>query len=112
MFSLIRVWLSDCLEGHSLCSKSVLPEAQTSIVPTRLIDVGSSASARKPRLVKFRDVSELPSATRSARYPGYAVLSYCWGKDREVGFVPREENEAEFLRGFPLVSLPRSVDML
>lgn len=109
MFRLIQVWLDHCLRGHPTCTKSILPKEESSIVPTRLIDIGCSESAQEPRLVKYSSLWELLQATNSARYLGYATLSYCWGHSSSAEFALRENNEAEFLRAIPSSSLPRTI---
>lgn len=110
MFNIINAWLDHCFESHSECSKSLLPETQSSIVPTRLIDVGFDSPAKEPRLVRYGSMQELLQATQSARYPGYATLSYCWGKDHAQHYLLREENETEYLNEIPIASLPRTIN--
>ena len=109
MFEAVKLWCDGCLENHSRCSKSILPEENSSLVPTRLIDVGSLDPPREPRLVKYRDMAVLLQATQSALYPGYATLSYRWGQNCVTDFVLRADNEAELLRVIPSASLPRTI---
>jgi hypothetical protein len=109
MFSLIESWLGQCLENHFVCSASLLPATQSTIVPTRLIDVGRAGISQEPRLVKYSNREELLEATKSARYPGYATLSYCWGEQCDTAFLLRRSNEARLLQALPLASLPRTI---
>ncbi|KAI0432193.1 hypothetical protein F5Y09DRAFT_160880 [Xylaria sp. FL1042] len=68
-FSLLRLWLQDCDEGHRCCET---PRPIT--LPTRLIDVGTPESPQL-RLLETRD-----EALNDQRY---IALSHPWG-DQEV----------------------------
>jgi hypothetical protein len=87
---LIRYWHQRCVEDHNFC-----PYNQGSIVPTRLLDIGT---AQRPyiRLIET-----------SGEYKKYIALSYCWGKIKQ----PRTlcENMEAFKSNIEESSLPATI---
>jgi len=66
-YTLARGWLSECLNKHANC-----PNSMTSILPTRIIDVLSTADSKVVRL-------HLADHSEKGRY---VALSYCWGREQ------------------------------
>jgi hypothetical protein len=68
------------------CTSKCHPSVPSSFLPTRLIDVGSDASAI-PRLV-------LSSSIHKTRQTNYAALSYCWGDEKDAESQFKTERES------------------
>ncbi|RDW85173.1 hypothetical protein BP6252_02763 [Coleophoma cylindrospora] len=83
-----RSWLDDCLKLHSSCSAHV-----QSVLPTRVIDVGSHDGALNPRLV-------LSNGAEGR----YAALSHCWGGP--ITPTLTLESHETFQDNIPLLDLP------
>ena len=107
MFARIQLWIDDCARNHLDCAKSRLTEAQSSIVPPRLIDVGPISSKQSSRLVKISDRSSLQKLTKT-RYAGYATLSYAWGAKPDQNHVLTSANENAYLKSLP--RLPKTIE--
>ena len=60
---LARRWINDCLNLHEHC-----PGPELTLLPTRVIDVGSEDGSEEPKLF-------LPRGHKAR----YVTLSYCWG---------------------------------
>jgi hypothetical protein len=72
-FSLLRAWLEDCDANHETCR----PVHSMTAFPTRLVDVGSTASP----VLRLVESASLPANDR--RSFRYVALSHPWGdKDR------------------------------
>ena len=89
-FDEMKQWLRSC-ENHSGCQP--LP---TSILPARVIDVGSADGTKLPRLLETNQL-----------HGKYAALSYCWG-DRQLG-VTTKSNLADRLTILETACLSKTV---
>jgi hypothetical protein len=86
---LAKKWLHQCLQ-HPKCHRK-----EHTMLPTRVIDVGSQGTSQHPKLL-----------TTHGRTGSYVTLSYCWG-----GTVPlqlRRHSQPIFELGIPLESMPRT----
>jgi hypothetical protein len=90
-FEDVRTWIQNCTKAHPKC-----PKAEDTILPTRLIDVGSH-EGRDPSLV----------ITDNKALGKYLALSYCWGSSKP--FVTTADNINSHLAQIPLASLPKTM---
>jgi hypothetical protein len=88
---LARKWLDHCLSEHRTC-KDV--HSWSNILPTRLIDVGSSPDAPL-RLCVARHIRPAPV---------YLTLSHCWGGAKILRLL--KDNYDEFRQAIPKDELP------
>jgi hypothetical protein len=98
---LISYWLHDCLENHPECK---LPTTD-SWLPTRLIDLGPSASQTNPRLI-VADEHRDRKADPSMDVPEYATLSHCWGNLQPLKLLM--SNIDEFKSAIPPDRIPKT----
>lgn len=92
-------WLQECLSNHQgehASCESLGPVA----LPTRLIDVGASATTlREPFLVETKGETGT-----------YAALSYCWGDPSEhPPLKTTRQNIEEHKIAMPLASMPKTL---
>jgi hypothetical protein len=64
-FTTMQNWLGKCVENHTECQQTGVP-----ILPTRVIDIGTSKGSESVRLL----------VTNGER-ADYVCLSYCWGSE-------------------------------
>jgi heterokaryon incompatibility protein (HET) len=108
MFESIKTWIVHCVDQHPECAQSRFHAPYGSIIPTRLIDVGSPTTLRFPRLVKIQNQSQLQSTLQQGGWSGYATLSYCWGKQYDVSCLLRRGNEEQYAQALP--KLPKTIE--
>jgi hypothetical protein len=90
----MKDWLDECGHRHAECSISTTARA-----PTRLLDIGSEAQKREPRLM----ITEQRELT-------YAILSYCWGTlPISDSSKTTSSNLVEHLDQIPEDSLPKTI---
>ncbi|PVH67961.1 HET-domain-containing protein, partial [Cadophora sp. DSE1049] len=134
-FGLAKAWIHDCLTSreHTACSEnkrgsnSSGMSGTTSLLPTRLIDVGPPDGSESPKLTLSSSID--PQACQN-----YAALSHCWGggRMRQIGnlktlademalghesfavqtshkpLTTLSENLEQRMRGIPMPILPRT----
>ncbi|KAH8599532.1 heterokaryon incompatibility protein-domain-containing protein [Bisporella sp. PMI_857] len=83
-------WITTCHESHLDCQRPPL-----SLLPTRVIDVGSDYQRECPKLL------ECGGQTGS-----YIALSHCWGSGRH--FTTETSNISERMKGMTWGSLPKT----
>jgi hypothetical protein len=93
-FDLARHWLGSCIKDHGACREEC---NSTSIIPSRLIDVGSPPEYD---LVRLRSREEFDDK------PEYLTLSHCWGGATILRLL--EENKKLFFRSIPTEQLPKT----
>lgn len=97
----VKSHLSTCENCHGSCNDAS-PGAQTSFLPTRLIDIAAFGASGAGDVV-LRDTSDIIDAS-SVRY---IALSYCWG-----GLVPESQTTHQTLQEgktrIPCDTLPRT----
>jgi hypothetical protein len=84
-------WLSECVEDHDCRNENT-----GSLIPTRLIDVGTSSSD----IPRLREHSEIPLPAR------YATLSHCWGTHIPVKLL--QSNIDILKKGIDFTSLSKT----
>lgn len=90
-FQFLQAQLDTCLQEHKECKQN------STFLPTRVLDLGSSATAQNVR------VFEPPSGT-----PGkYIALSYCWGDGG--GLKANRANISNLLRAVDEDELPATI---
>ncbi|KAF4990544.1 hypothetical protein FGRMN_8405 [Fusarium graminum] len=90
---LAKQWLDDCCESHVDCR--LYCATQTSILPTRVIDLEPMNTDKDPILL----------VTNGQRAP-YVALSYCWGG---ASFIKTSDsNLQQQQQGIPIGSLPKT----
>ncbi|KAM7183008.1 Heterokaryon incompatibility protein (HET) domain containing protein [Naviculisporaceae sp. PSN 640] len=87
-------WLSRCSDSHKACH-----EPHTSLLPKRVVDIGSSKDS-VPRLLQ-------PGDGDAACAGRYIALSYCWGPVSRNLKTTRETLDSH-LREIPFDSMPRT----
>lgn len=85
-------WLAKCKGSHATCSAGRHRDAKR--LPTRVIDVGSSA--QKPKLVET-----------GAAIGCWAALSYCWGGNSS--FILTSSSQSRFEEGTALKDFPATL---
>ncbi|KIH94060.1 hypothetical protein SPBR_05652 [Sporothrix brasiliensis 5110] len=102
-------WLEACVKNHTGCAQpffSATPNSKATsspadaFVPTRVLDVGGSDSAR---------ISLVQNAPAGSPY---IALSYCWGPDPSGTVTTKKGNVAAHMdpqRGIELPTLPRTI---
>jgi hypothetical protein len=110
-FAVVNNWINDCLKNHPECSKAYAGGKWSSVLPTRLIDVGSIDPPRPPQLVKSEAVFQSQENGEGGHRAGYACLSYCWGPPDEANrdCLLLESNEAILMQAIPYASLPTTI---
>jgi hypothetical protein len=93
-FDLARHWLGSCIKDHEACREEC---NSTSIIPSRLIDVGSPPEYD---LVRLRSRGEFDDK------PEYLTLSHCWGGATILRLL--ESNTELFFRSIPTEQLPKT----
>ena len=93
-FTIIRHWLSNCREQHTLCRT-----ATSKFTPHRLIDVGHSEQLKLVESVPSAGVNDHDLSDQ------YVTLSYCWG-DGVFSYVTTPENVEERKNNFSETILP------
>lgn len=90
--SLLQSWYLDCKDSHTLCQSKT-----QSVLPTRVIDVGSNLST----------MANVSLAETKGAQGDYMALSYCWG-DPEVhkALKTMHSNIDEFKQQIVFNSLP------
>lgn len=75
--ALAKHWILECDNSHTACNDHPRTKQQPKVVPTRLIDVGSTHGGRPPRVYiqNFLDHEDVVADVE------YAALSYAWGSD-------------------------------
>ncbi|PSR93857.1 heterokaryon incompatibility protein-domain-containing protein [Coniella lustricola] len=96
----IRPWLNRCLEQHGEDHSKCQPLVDKKILPTRLVDVGTSAAAN----IKIVETTNPETTINSP----YLILSYCWGQGN-TSAMTTSTNLNDRLQGFPIASLPQTV---
>ena len=92
--SLIKTWLTDCVEGHT---KQNCQPPKPADLPTRVLDLGHAGdSASSIRLF----VPEVPTKAH------YVALSHCWGTGQVL--TTTRHNVSEHERLIPHDSLPKT----
>ncbi|KAI9767501.1 MAG: hypothetical protein M1839_004489 [Geoglossum umbratile] len=95
----IKSWLDTCNKSHAYCKK-LKNKNKSTLLPTRLIDVGTISGLGCVRLVESRIV---PSGAQ------YLTLSHCWGSS---GLPSQLKLTAQFLPFFeeqiPMELLPKT----
>jgi hypothetical protein len=90
----MKAWLDECGRRHAECHINTMARA-----PTRLLDIGSEAENREPRLV-----------LAGQRELTYAILSYCWGTlPVSDSSKSTRSNAVEHLNQIARDSLPRTI---
>ncbi|PVH68516.1 HET-domain-containing protein [Cadophora sp. DSE1049] len=90
----IKEWLTDCTTKHSECR-----ESQSSLLPTRLIDVGDPAAGNPPRLIE----------TTPGDSGAYVALSHCWGLNQTYRTLrPNLSAMKRGLTGFDMPGMPKT----
>jgi hypothetical protein len=107
MLAALKEMVSTCLKHHKECSSPRKGQVQ-SIIPKRLIHVGSTDPPQPARLIKPTDLEELAAPPGSDRLPGYATLSYCWGPKPDPSCLTYQDNEEEFMQ--KLCTLPKTIE--
>ncbi|KAH8807890.1 heterokaryon incompatibility protein-domain-containing protein [Xylogone sp. PMI_703] len=93
--AIIKTWIDKCLKEHDSC------QSGNGILPTRLIDVGSTDNRQKIRIVENHQL-----AGQQARY---FAFSYCWGKKtKESSWTLTQKNIEQFKTKISPDRLPRS----
>jgi hypothetical protein len=110
-FVVVNDWIDDCLKNHSECTKAYAGGKWSSILPTRLIDVGSIDPPRPPHLVKSEALLQSQETGNDGHRAGYACLSYCWGPPDKANrdCLLLESNETLLMQAIPYASLPRTI---
>lgn len=85
-------WLAKCKASHAMCS--TVAHGDTKRLPTRVIDVGSSA--QQPKLIET-----------GAAIGRWAALSYCWGGNSS--FILISSSESRFKEGTALEDFPATL---
>jgi hypothetical protein len=93
-FALARHWLNSCIHNHEACQKEC---NSSSIIPSRLIDVGSPPEYDLVRLCSRESFDEKPE---------YLTLSHCWGGAEILRLL--ESNKQLFSRSIPTEELPKT----
>jgi hypothetical protein len=94
-WSMIKGWLTKCLETHDLCHA-----AENGFVPTRLLRTDITNGERTFRLIETRD---------SGLEDEYVALSHCWGTEPAKEDIQLSASTQEILRkGGPIAKLPRT----
>lgn len=83
-------WLEECLLHRDRCSR-----LEHSILPDRVLDIGSDSSSDTVFLLESGDI----------KYR-YACLSYCWGGAQFI--LTKKSNLSSHKTGIPLQSLPQT----
>ncbi|CAF3563773.1 unnamed protein product [Fusarium graminearum] len=83
-------WIRICQENHTECQELEKKRHRKSILPRRLLRVGTSEI--QPRIVHVQDT--VP----------YCALSYCWGS--KDFFTTTRDNLVQNMRGIPMESFP------
>src|ERR1700712_4686371 len=103
-FQLIRKWVDVCVGSHVEClpssslnhpTQTVLGKPETTLLPTRLIEIGPSDGTESPFL----------KLTRGER-GRYISLSHCWGKSKL--FTTTKATLAARMQGFSMEMLPKT----
>jgi hypothetical protein len=90
-FALIRGWISDCNENHTMC-----PSTAAAPLPTRVLAVSQAGEG----LVRLH--------TSTANDDGsYAALSYCWGGPQPDQTV--KSNVETYAKGIQTKHLPKTI---
>lgn len=95
----------DCSINHAECRRSRQGQDR-SVIPTRLINVGSKD--REAHLVRPPFSSDSGLTFSGPWGSSYAALSYCWGLDQNPTHALRERNEQEFMTRLP--KLPKTIE--
>lgn len=95
----IKQWIRECEEGHQECSLQI----DSTILPTRLIDVGTADGSHPPRLVLSSDLLSSGNTTQVR----YSALSHRWGT-RHMPLRTLKENVNDHLQLLPIDSLPQT----
>jgi hypothetical protein len=85
-------WLKTCLREHHACG----PDAESRVLPRRLVQIGPPGTSLDPRLV---ETDQLPLTTR------YITLSHCWGT--ETFFCLKRENVNQLKEHIPFHQLSK-----
>lgn len=93
-FTLARHWLSSCIENHEACRAQC---NSTSIIPSRLIDVGFPPEYDSVGLRSHEVFDDKPD---------YLTLSHCWGGAKILRLL--EDNTELFFRSIPTDQLPKT----
>ncbi|UZP45656.1 hypothetical protein NXS19_013468 [Fusarium pseudograminearum] len=75
--ALAKFWILECDNSHTACNDHTRTKQQLKVIPTRLIDVGSTDGGRPPRIyIPYHlDLEDVDADVE------YAALSYAWGSD-------------------------------
>lgn len=90
-----KYWLKDCLSNHPWCL-----DTGESILPTRVIDVGSMDGSIDPFILETKGSLQKPARGR------WVALSHCWGGD--IPEKTTSKNIFTRLKALPLQQLPQT----
>jgi hypothetical protein len=98
----IKQWYNHCNEHHEWCRHTIsghmIPKGEAALLPTRLLDLGSSDADATPRLV----------ITSSGAKGHWAALSHCWGSPENHPLKTTRSTLAEHMRNISMASLPQT----
>jgi Heterokaryon incompatibility protein (HET) len=92
--TLLKSWISDCIETHQQCPRYVLAN-----LPTRVLDLGAPGISGLENRLKLH-------CTTSQQKGAYVALSHCWGD--KVPLTTTQSTFGERTRHIDFGQLPKS----
>ena len=89
-FQMAAAWMTTCIKEHSNCV------IELPVLPTRVLEVGSSGSSQNPRLYYGGDHKAL-----------YFTLSYRWNQEGAADYQTTKANLEDYQTSIPLSTLPQ-----